>query len=923
MIRNAARGVAVACLLAACAATALGGTGQGGALSPAAQDLVQQYPGVQPMVEMDRVIGFYGKPMTRGATTDAAAIRFLDQHGDAFGAGALDLRLSSVNDVGAGKFDVFAYDQYIDGIKVELGAARVLVLKGADTNRVVYAAGKLARTPDGGFAADTVSADQALAIVRSFDSYKDLPVWSQPEMVIYFGEGDLPRWIDAVRAWKFTGEVPSLVGRVKLTFFVDAATGQILHARNEIHNTDVTGNVKAKVTPGVKPDGAGNPAVAVNLPDIRVAITGGSSGYTDANGNITLTNPGATAVTVSTTVGTAAAAGRWAHVVDQTSTAELALSSSVTPPGPFNFVLNNTPSALTTAQANAFIYTGKTRDFMKERVPSWTALDASMTCNVNIADTCNAFYDGASINFYQAGGGCANTSYASVIHHEYGHHIVNQLGLSQGSFGEGYGDCVGILIQDYPIVGEDFCGAGCHVRTPATTIVPTGCGQEIHYCGMTIGGIWWEIRQNLGAKYGSSVGLQTAQQLFVDWSMDTLGGSGNDSAVARTAIEVLTVNDVDGDIANGTPDYQQICAAFGTRSISCPPIQLIDFAYPDGVPSSVTPDVATNFRVNVVPLTVAPIAGSGQLSYRIDGGSFSTVSMTQTAPNEYTATLPGVDCLSKIDFYVSATATGGTVVSDPDLAPAGSYRALASTGSVTTFTDDFQVAGAWTTGPETATTGRWNRMDPQPTAAQPGDDHTPAPGTICWVTDGNAGSSIGDFDVDGGQTVLNSPNLDLSAYGDATISFWRWYSNDQGSNPGTKTFKIEVSGNGGTTWTRVRTVGPTGPGTQGGWIFDSFSVKDYVTPSATVKVRFIADDLGTGSGSIIEAAIDDFQVVGLLCDTASCPADLNGDGIVDFADYLEFLNLYDAGDLRVDFNGDGIVDFADYLEFLNLYDAGC
>ncbi|MCC6675607.1 MAG: EF-hand domain-containing protein [Phycisphaerales bacterium] len=56
---------------------------------------------------------------------------------------------------------------------------------------------------------------------------------------------------------------------------------------------------------------------------------------------------------------------------------------------------------------------------------------------------------------------------------------------------------------------------------------------------------------------------------------------------------------------------------------------------------------------------------------------------------------------------------------------------------------------------------------------------------------------------------------------------------------------------------------------------------------------------------------------------AVCPADLNGDGLVDFADYLEFLNLYDALDLRVDFTGDGLVDFSDYLEFLNLYDAGC
>jgi len=56
---------------------------------------------------------------------------------------------------------------------------------------------------------------------------------------------------------------------------------------------------------------------------------------------------------------------------------------------------------------------------------------------------------------------------------------------------------------------------------------------------------------------------------------------------------------------------------------------------------------------------------------------------------------------------------------------------------------------------------------------------------------------------------------------------------------------------------------------------------------------------------------------------APCPADLNADGVIDFADYLEFLNLYDALDPRADLNADGVVDFADYLEFLNHYDAGC
>ncbi|MCC6679205.1 MAG: PEP-CTERM sorting domain-containing protein [Phycisphaerales bacterium] len=58
--------------------------------------------------------------------------------------------------------------------------------------------------------------------------------------------------------------------------------------------------------------------------------------------------------------------------------------------------------------------------------------------------------------------------------------------------------------------------------------------------------------------------------------------------------------------------------------------------------------------------------------------------------------------------------------------------------------------------------------------------------------------------------------------------------------------------------------------------------------------------------------------IGTLCD-----ADLTDDGTIDFTDYLEFLNLFDAADPRADYTGDGVLDFPDYLEFLNHYDAGC
>jgi hypothetical protein len=54
-----------------------------------------------------------------------------------------------------------------------------------------------------------------------------------------------------------------------------------------------------------------------------------------------------------------------------------------------------------------------------------------------------------------------------------------------------------------------------------------------------------------------------------------------------------------------------------------------------------------------------------------------------------------------------------------------------------------------------------------------------------------------------------------------------------------------------------------------------------------------------------------------------CPADLNEDGIIDFNDLLEYLNLYNAQDPRADLNGDGVIDFNDLLEYLNQYNTPC
>jgi len=136
---------------------------------------------------------------------------------------------------------------------------------------------------------------------------------------------------------------------------------------------------------------------------------------------------------------------------------------------------------------------------------------------------------------------------------------------------------------------------------------------------------------------------------------------------------------------------------------------------------------------------------------------------------------------------------------------------------------------------------------------------------------GAVGGSASANDVDGGRTTLTSPAFDLSALDNPIVRYWRWYSNDWraddvlngGVHPSADVFRVDVSNNNGASWVNVETIGPSGLETIGGWNFHQFRVADFVAPTAQVKVRFVAEDANTGS--IVEAAVDDFEIVDVTC----------------------------------------------------------
>jgi hypothetical protein len=280
-----------------------------------------------------------------------------------------------------------------------------------------------------------------------------------------------------------------------------------------------------------------------------------------------------------------------------------------------------------------------------------------------------------------------------------------------------------------------------------------------------------------------------------------------------------------------------------------------------------------------------------------------------------------------VEYFISFDLQSGTTVTAPAGASPGSsnvFRALAADQVDLDDLYDFETPVGFTAGAagDDATTGVWVRVDPNGTAAQPGDDNTPD-GTIAWVTgQGSPGGGLGDNDVDGGTTSLVSNRVDLSATQSATISYARWYSNNTGAAPNADVFEVFVSDDDGQSYVLVETVGPAGAGTSGGWIETGFDVGDFVDLTSTIRVKFVASDLG--DGSLVEAAIDDVRIFGVSCTGHDCPADVAEPfGVLDLADVQAFLAAFTSGEALADLNGDGIYDLADVQAFLASFNAGC
>lgn len=349
------------------------------------------------------------------------------------------------------------------------------------------------------------------------------------------------------------------------------------------------------------------------------------------------------------------------------------------------------------------------------------------------------------------------------------------------------------------------------------------------------------------------------------------------------------------------------------------------FSHPDGQPEALEPLSTASFNIEARRGRLPIDTMSVRVMYRVGRtGAFTPATLIPRGGQVFTAQVQTGPCGSVLQYYIEArttAATGGLVFTYPAQGAAAPVEVPVAE-VVEIFSDDFETNRGWSAGVpgDTATSGQWVRVDPNGTIAQPEDAHSP---TMCFVTgQGPVGGQDGAADVDNGRTTLMSPVFDMSGPGAdrAVLSYWRWYSNTLGAAPASDVFVVDISNNGGASWTRLETVGPGGPGNSGGWIRAEFRVADVIQPTSSMRLRFIAED--AGAGSLIEAAVDDVMVRTTGCSGEPCRSDWDRNGVVNSGDISFYLSGWIAelsgggGAGGHDFNADGEINSADISAFL-------
>jgi hypothetical protein len=431
---------------------------------------------------------------------------------------------------------------------------------------------------------------------------------------------------------------------------VDAENGEILQRVDQVYYDQISGNVSGLVQPLFPFDDW----VPTNFHDLDLNFDGYDPITTDSAGNYILDTPDSNPLNVDVFF-----RGPYLRVMNS-SGPESEIYTTVAPPDTFNIYWEDSNSL--PEERDAFHSGVLVHNWIDRLDPGLGVMDFPMVCNVDVNGTCNAFWSSLNrtINFYMAGGGCANMAQiADVIYHEYGHGVTDLQTAPYGPNGamhEGFSDYLACTITNQPHVGRGF-----YINPPDAYLrnldnnmrYPDSLANEPHHDGMIISGALWHTRQAL-----SPYPMGYADSL---WHF---------ARYARTQDfepyfwAYLTEDDDDGDLSNGTPHAWDIFHNFGDRHGIGPGTRLSIVA--DTILDS--EDTTRTFPLTASITSYFGLRPDSVIIFYDNGGGYTPVHMSQNG-EDWTGEIPAQRNNTHVNYYILAVDSAGFRGTFPDGAP--------------------------------------------------------------------------------------------------------------------------------------------------------------------------------------------------------------------------------------------------------------
>jgi trimeric autotransporter adhesin len=396
---------------------------------------------------------------------------------------------------------------------------------------------------------------------------------------------------------------------------VDAGSGDLLafQDKNQYATRRIVGGVFPVSNDGRGPEGTEQPAQPMPFANVVIGAntifssTGGTLGCSTGSGNTNL-------------------AGRFVKMTDncgavnETATGDFDLGVSS---GTDCVVPSGHSAGDTHSSRSGYYELNRIVEQAKGYQPNNAWLNNQLNSNMNIALSCNAFWDGVNVNFYRdQGSQCRNTGeIAAIFDHEWGHGFDNNgTNTNISNPGESNADIVATMRLNNSCVGRGFfknqtCGGygdpcigtpttGCtgvrdadfaqHVSGLPHGItwirsncdIGTGsgpCTGEVHCEGQPVSEIAWDLKardlQAAPFNFDNNTALELTTRMFhlgsqtvTNWytcaaGCETTGTCG--CGATGGYLLVLAVDDDNGNINDGTPHMQAIRTAFNRHQMAC------------------------------------------------------------------------------------------------------------------------------------------------------------------------------------------------------------------------------------------------------------------------------------------------------------------------------------------------------------------